>query len=1648
MEMESHAAAAAYVPTVGLLSSLRAQSRLTNPSSANADAHRLRAPPPPQVIHPGVVATPFVPTDSVARGTQHDRTPQHHHSQRSCRSPPPTLEQQQAAPVMQSVQLSPSLYTASATVSTAVDAAAYDAVTNGNVDGGRHVSLLPANDVQFVLASMTWNVDLLLILLSHAPDPMQLTEAREAADAAAAQAPQQDSSTPWRSSTPPSHDRDTGGSTATPSCPSDAHCHRAPTCPTRSPHNPKPIAPTVAETAESASSPPDASLVSLVKHNSPVGPIADTPLTWSNFLFREDRRPVLHARHDTSLSHIDDREPQHQKESLRAAKTSAPCTPSLGFDKQHHPGNNSPLLSKHGVPLLAAGGSSAPGPPLHLSHSHAGHRRVSVDPEYFPTLQEVLQWLETGSLRRRVDLMKHNKSFCFTPTGGGAAASFPAGGLSDPQLCENSAGSPAPPALDDRMRTDVGLPSLSPSSFVGHVVSGVAGGRSKKGVAASMKRTSHHRATNATAIHRSSQHSHPVPPTTAVSSRQDSNGVVEATSSVGHVTTAAVPVRGRRHSGSDGSTTSSTLHSASVSRVVSVARSRRSQKRGKLNRTVYVRNRAIRVYMPSITEGPRAHLLYTAPDVEAELIYEEFLRLYEAHHRQQVAARQVATGEVGRGGGIVGASASGNTSLADPPPIQFLHKSSPRNMNGSRSFNSSVLSEVAEARLMAETCLYQPWARNQQHHTYTEGGEHGAESSLEPQSYEGQNPGSIIKSDVDTAFLRRYAVTAASQGSHESSPFDTDEGDTTYDHRPTDSADDEDDILERWELYPSRQRRRRHAVKGMCANSYYYSSSGNRASGSGWIPKTNSQQRWVGTTRTGTVATGRTTRHPAGAACSAQVTALSLPLASRMTPVSSVPIDAASSLTERRDKHLPVEGLGGQSSRLNNHSSPTVGTSGDAVPGTDPHSGDAPGRDVRHGGCGPTVGSQEDGVSQTSPRRGPPVSHLIGGALLTKRRRGARKLLLRTMATGATNHGNAFESDTDGGKAKAQPARSPFVSAAPNPPGGPHPTAARESRVPSLASSPTTDRPRSPLKDHRPPHAAGAELTTTAPATPPTTFAAADQRTSPHFFVQKFYRAFFVVIVAQLRLPPQPPGWSTPVGLGGRRSGRLCKAEAHALWFVRRHMESFRYVVKKYIMRSDEEVIRRSAQGILTDLPPTSASPTPAGHDAAPSWEAPPSPRHEQLFNQARLHAVLSEQHVASFHAHHQSMRHGGGDDHEDVAPLLTDQVYLSGKDAAWQPLLLDVLHISRVLQCYAESVSPSGAAAPTSTPHHHTVLGSLKRFIAEPAPPVLMGGATSSAKPPVDDRTGPGTFAQEESNIFYDYLRPLVEPRGASVYLPSERSRAWLPAAHDMPHPTAATSPAWLFPVSPGGLLDPLQWKPYAVLDGPPLPDNATTNGGRPSSSSPGPGIGVQRMQLDVARLPISGRVVYRWVIPAEDTARFNLSVFFQSSIFAFLQGGALPPPTTEQGLMLELQLQQQAQTDGAQQHSPEERSWRRAADYPTSGCEDAGLLPPRPRTNTLVHCSAGMHRSCGMVIAFLLWLLYQCEIMERWATPSRASTGRRALDRAQQLEEGTEKKDACQRLLQLCVAHVKAQRRMAEPIPTVMFLLMHFTSELGLGD
>lgn len=115
-------------------------------------------------------------------------------------------------------------------------------------------------------------------------------------------------------------------------------------------------------------------------------------------------------------------------------------------------------------------------------------------------------------------------------------------------------------------------------------------------------------------------------------------------------------------------------------------------------------------------------------------------------------------------------------------------------------------------------------------------------------------------------------------------------------------------------------------------------------------------------------------------------------------------------------------------------------------------------------------------------------------------------------------------------------------------------------------------------------------------------------------------------------------------------------------------------------------------------------------------------------------------------------------------------------------------------------------------------------------------------------------------------------------------------------------------------GSLRPLEWSPCA------WPVGATRH--------PSPEEAYARGQMYVAQLPISGEAIVKIVIPAVDEENYNLLQHFCDDVFRFMDGSLHFPRSVV---------------------SPEVGRRRR-------------------KYNALVHCSAGMHRSASLVVAFLI--------------------------------------------------------------------------------
>ncbi|TPP45074.1 hypothetical protein CGC21_30260 [Leishmania donovani] len=771
------------------------------------------------------------------------------------------------------------------------------------------------------------------------------------------------------------------------------------------------------------------------------------------------------------------------------------------------------------------------------------------------------------------------------------------------------------------------------------------------------------------------------------------------------------------------------------------------------------------------------------------------------------------------------------------------------------------------------------------------------------------------------------------------------------------------------------------------------------------------------------------------------------------------------------------------------------------------------------------------------------------------------------------------------------------------------------------------------------------------------------------FFLQKFMRAVLIVFIAQVRLQQLQQhrerelqasplhGATCPAGAhlldqqaqvqrmkakdrdGSRSSGGdpaaaaeasdgggLSKLERSALGFVRHYLADYRHMITAYVMRDDREVARRSAQAILS--PPQSAAsalsmmpPSAVAAPGATSRGASSAP--DPLFQQDVLARWLHATRVKTVYEEAVRVATSGfpGDADanppatpvDDVESLRTAQVYISGKDAAWQPLLMELLQVSRVVQCYSDGpvVAATGSAPSASaTSPQRLLLASLEKFLAQPTLPLLRhagSGASATAQAVTTtpassaaSSTGTATAASgslasdlrttttpsltpaqeaaaalmvEESDAFRayllsGYLREYTAADGSSATAsatfaakttttvlrhsqsaptlsarvmqqrqhPSVSSAAVMPPStvvHAMsshPQLQQPQSPSLLF--NTGSLLQPLTWYPYAYMPGTanPYAESADSNSTR---ITPAKAATASSMTLYVTMLPLSGRLLWRWVVPAEDTDNFNLSVFFQSSLFSFMQGGPLPMPSAAP----EWHAAAAAVGHGAAAYAPTPMAMLMA---PSPSPHPSLTWPPALATRidaqlrndafriawggvsspcicgtaaasvrkdhrfgsdlwgempevTLVHCSAGMHRSCGILVAFLLWLLYQCRQVLRTeqtlglgplsctsapAPPLRvgaeaahdAAVKALLLDDVDALapaagsaadggdEEQPEQRtkntaadaDApwlTSRLLHRTIRHVQQQRSIAVPIRTVQCLLQSFANELRLN-
>ncbi|EKF32852.1 hypothetical protein MOQ_003288 [Trypanosoma cruzi marinkellei] len=301
-------------------------------------------------------------------------------------------------------------------------------------------------------------------------------------------------------------------------------------------------------------------------------------------------------------------------------------------------------------------------------------------------------------------------------------------------------------------------------------------------------------------------------------------------------------------------------------------------------------------------------------------------------------------------------------------------------------------------------------------------------------------------------------------------------------------------------------------------------------------------------------------------------------------------------------------------------------------------------------------------------------------------------------------------------------------------------------------------------------------------------------------FFRLFFQSFLIVVVAKLRHQEEPAS-------NNHRPNPLSPLEFRALCFVRRYRAAFKEILRRHVMGSEKEVERRATQSLLVD-----AFQCDEARDG--NWGAGWKPSYAQ--------------------------------------------VYISGREPAYQPLLLDFLNITRVVQCYADP--------PQSGVNDFRVIGRSKdmalnklycwrRLLLEESD-VSPGNVQSV------ERAGSLFLCCEEQEVAYELLRKS---------------------------------------------LSPLAWEPYGSF---------------------GP------YMIYTAKLPCSSRLIAKLVIPAEDTESYDLSQHFQEGVFCFMHGIPFFP-------------------------------------FDAARCGPRNVPSHLPRCCSLVHCSAGMHRSSGLAIAYLLWLV-----------------------------------------------------------------------------
>ncbi|EAN77770.1 hypothetical protein, conserved [Trypanosoma brucei brucei TREU927] len=268
-------------------------------------------------------------------------------------------------------------------------------------------------------------------------------------------------------------------------------------------------------------------------------------------------------------------------------------------------------------------------------------------------------------------------------------------------------------------------------------------------------------------------------------------------------------------------------------------------------------------------------------------------------------------------------------------------------------------------------------------------------------------------------------------------------------------------------------------------------------------------------------------------------------------------------------------------------------------------------------------------------------------------------------------------------------------------------------------------------------------------------------------FLQIFFQSFLIVSLSQVQ--SQRVQNEFPLSLS--------PLERKACEIVHRYKDPFKEILRKYVISGDCEVERHGAQPLFVDGFCIKA----VQHEEGEKW----APPHEQLF--------------------------------------------IAGKDPVYQPLLMEMLGITRVVQCYAEK----GANYPATLHACATAVGQAASGNRDRTVHTMQSWHRLLTQHPKLSKSSDGGTDIATANEDFD--------------LPCPSEEEWEKLQGDISR-----------------CVTPLQWKTYTVF-GPYLVFSAT--------------------------LPFSNGCVTKLVVPAEDKDTYDLSVHFQEGVFRYIHGTPLFP-------------------------------------------------------------------------------------------------------------------------------------------------------------